>query len=103
MRIKLENEKIAIEVNSLGAELTSLKKLEDALELLWQGNREYWEDQSPLLFPIVGGLPDNQYQLDGKVYKISSHGFAKDCEFQLVKKDKDSSGEMFSCKYRIIV
>ena len=63
MEIKLENEKISIEISSLGAELTSLKKVENDLELLWQGNGMYWSGQSPLLFPIIGGIPDNQYIL----------------------------------------
>lgn len=90
MIIKLENEKISIEVNSLGAELTNLKKVKNSIELLWQGDEEHWGGQSPLLFPIIGGIPDNQYILDGKVYKMASHGFAKHCEFQLVEKGKDA-------------
>lgn len=85
MRVELKNEYISIEADTLGAELTSLKKLQGDLELLWQGDENYWRGQSPILFPIVGGLPDGQYELDGSVHKMNSHGFARRSQFELVE------------------
>lgn len=53
---ELKNEKISIVIDSLGAELKSLKKLEGGKEYMWCGNAEYWNRTSPILFPFVGGV-----------------------------------------------
>ena len=47
-----------------GAELTSIKK--DGIEKLHDG-KEFWNRQSPILFPIVGKLKDNKSIIDDKV------------------------------------
>lgn len=36
----------------------------------------------PILFPICGNLPDNQYTLDGQTYTLKQHGFARDLPWQ---------------------
>ena len=36
----------------------------------------------PILFPICGNLPDNQYQIDGQTYALKQHGFARDLPWQ---------------------
>jgi galactose mutarotase-like enzyme len=33
---------------------------------------------NPILFPLCGNLPDNTYTVDGKVYTIKQHGFARE-------------------------
>ena len=48
---------------------------------------KYWARTSPLLFPVVGSLKNKAYKLDGKVYPMSQHGFARDNEFELVTCD----------------
>ena len=90
MIYSLENSEIKIEVNSFGAELKSLVLLEDKLEYLWQGNPDFWNRSSPVLFPIVGKLLDNTYTFNNKQYSMSQHGFARDKEFLLVKQNKNS-------------
>ena len=37
----------------------------------------------PILFPICGNLPDNQYAFDGKTYSLKQHGFARDLPWQV--------------------
>lgn len=32
----------------------------------------------PILFPICGNLPDNQYSIDSQTYHLKQHGFARD-------------------------
>ena len=83
MITKISNDKITIEVNTLGAELHSLKRTGDDYEYLWQGNPEIWASRSPLLFPIVGAVKNGQMKVDGKHYPIGNHGFAKISEFEL--------------------
>lgn len=38
----------------------------------------------PILFPICGNLPDNQYTYEGKVYSLKQHGFGRDLPWQVV-------------------
>lgn len=90
MIYSISNEYIQVSIKKLGAELCSLKKLDDTLEYIWQADEKYWARHSPILFPIVGKLLDNEYIYENKTYKISQHGFARDCIFELVKKEDDS-------------
>ena len=80
---QISNDKVTIQVDSLGAELKSLKSLPDGREYMWQGDPAYWGRTSPVLFPIVGGLKDGRYRVDGREYAMGQHGFARDMEFRL--------------------
>ncbi|GKX30685.1 LACX protein [Vallitalea longa] len=84
----LENDVLKIEVNSFGAQLSSIKTKKDNLEYLWQGDKKVWGRKSPLLFPIVGKLLDNEYYIDGKDYQLEQHGFARDMEFEVKEINK---------------
>ena len=81
----IENERLKIKVKTLGAELTSIQSVTGELEYLWQGDPAYWSGQSYILFPVIVGLPDNGYQYQGQVYKMKSHGFARNTEFEMVE------------------
>ncbi|MGF1568348.1 MAG: aldose epimerase [Nodosilinea sp.] len=37
----------------------------------------------PILFPICGNLPGNQYSLKGQTYSLKQHGFARDLPWQV--------------------
>ena len=80
----LENEEIAIKINSRGAELKSLRMLQTEKEYMWHGDSKYWNRTSPILFPFVGGVCDRQYRAKGKNYTMGQHGFARDMEFALL-------------------
>ena len=72
-----ENE-LEIETNAYGAELTSVKykgveRLHDA--------QTFWNQHSPILFPIVGKLRYDVTLINGKEYAIPKHGFAMNMEF----------------------
>jgi len=79
----LENKNIKIAVDSKGAELKSVFNKSNQQELLWQGNPEFWDKSSPVLFPIVGTLKNDVYIYDQKQYKLPRHGFARDYDFKL--------------------
>lgn len=81
----LKNEQLQIEVSEHGAELQSILDAEGK-EYLWQGDPKYWGRRSPILFPIVCGLWDDCYRLDGYEYKMARHGFARDLDFKLINK-----------------
>jgi len=77
--IKISNGIISAEIAELGAELQSLIK--GGTEYLWDGRPEYWSGRAPILFPICGGLDGDEYEYDGKCYKLPKHGFARRKEF----------------------
>lgn len=80
---QISNDKITIQVDSMGAELKSLKEVAAGREYMWDANPQYWKRTSPVLFPLVGGLQNGVYRLDGREYPMGQHGFARDMEFQL--------------------
>lgn len=84
----LGNNHIEIAVSRHGAELTSIKK--NGTEYLWQGDPQYWNRQSPVLFPIVGSVWDGRYRAEGREFTLGQHGFARDKEFELVEKTPTS-------------
>ena len=81
----LKNEQLQVVVSEHGAELQSIQDAEGK-EYLWQGDPKYWGRRSPILFPIVCGLWDDCYRLDGYEYKMARHGFARDMDFKLINK-----------------
>lgn len=81
MRYILENEVLRAEIDSLGAELKSVKRKSDGREYLWHGDARYWNRTSPVLFPFVGAPKGKEYRYDGKTYAMGQHGFARDMEF----------------------
>lgn len=78
----LKNEKLSAEVNSLGAELTSVKS-SSGHEYIWQGQE--WKKHAPVLFPVCGGLLGSKYSFKGREYPMEKHGFAKISEFEAVE------------------
>ncbi len=90
MNYTLSNSILSIVINSKGAELNSLKNLKTNKECIWEGNPEFWGKHSPVLFPIVGALKNDSYTVDDIKYSLSRHGFARDFEFQVTTKSKES-------------
>lgn len=89
MRYILENEQLRVEVDSLGAEVKSVKNKETQMEYMWQGDPKYWGRTSPVLFPFVGSLKNKEYHYNGKTYPMGQHGFARDMEHEMVSETAD--------------
>jgi galactose mutarotase-like enzyme len=83
MQTTISNNNISISVKHHGAELSNLIRKSDGVELLWQGDPEYWTGQSPVLFPIVGNVPEDTYSFNGSSYSLGRHGFARKSSFEL--------------------
>ena len=90
MLFLLQNERFTATVASQGAQLCSLNEKKDGRAYLWYGDTKVWYEHSPLLFPVVGRLTDDQYKYNGKTYKMPKHGFLKNEEFT-VKAQSDTS------------
>jgi galactose mutarotase-like enzyme len=84
----LRGDGIAATVKADGAELCSLKNAEGR-ELLWQAGPE-WPRHSPLLFPIVGRLKNDELRHRGKTYPMTQHGFARDQRFDWMQRGPNS-------------
>lgn len=80
---QIQNKELSISVNSIGAELSSMKWGQQ--ELLWQGDKNVWARHAPVLFPFVGKLKENKFTYEGKDYSMPQHGFARDREFILTE------------------
>ena len=77
--MKLSNNVISIEVAPRGAELVSLVR--KGREYMWSGDAKFWNRRAPILFPAVGKPFNNEIRIDGQVFTMKQHGFARDCEF----------------------
>jgi galactose mutarotase-like enzyme len=79
----IENSDLRVVIKADGAELDSIRHKQHELEYLWQGDAAFWGKKSPVLFPIVGGLKDNRFTYEGKIYHLPRHGFARDKTFTI--------------------
>lgn len=83
--IYLENTELKIAISEKGAELQTIFNKETQLEYLWEGDPAFWGKKSPVLFPIVGTLKNNQFTHNGESYQLSRHGFARDKNFKITE------------------
>lgn len=86
----IANDKLTVQVDTVGAQLMSLKTNLDGCEYLWQGDPTYWKNRATVLFPICGRLFEGKYTWKDKTYEMVIHGIVKEAEFSLVKLDKSS-------------
>ena len=91
MDVKLESSDLVVKVRSKGAELFSAVRAGAAGEYMWGGDPAFWGKTSPVLFPIVGTLKDDKFNLHGKSYILSRHGFARDAEFEVRQAASDKA------------
>ena len=88
MLYTINNNRLSLAVDSLGAQMMSLLS-PDGIEYLWQGDPSYWTDRAPVLFPFIGRLTNNSYRYCGKVYPMKIHGFALETAFLLEEQSSD--------------
>jgi galactose mutarotase-like enzyme len=86
----IENEQLKIGINPHGAELKSIYHTQHQLEYMWPSDPAYWAKSSPVLFPIVGQLKENQYRHKGQSYSLPRHGFAREKEFTVANQQTGS-------------
>ena len=75
---------LEIQTKAEGAELTSIKY--NGIDRLHEIN-SFWNQQSPILFPIVGKLRYDVALINGKEYPIPKHGFACNMTFEKIKEN----------------
>lgn len=80
--VVLKNDLMTVTISTLGAEIQSVRDA-NGIERMHDGNPKWWKSHAPLLFPVAGGLKDDEYIMDGQAYKMPKHGFAKYREFAI--------------------
>ena len=90
MKHTIESEFLKVSVIEKGAELNSIWQKKNQLEYLWNGDPSFWAKKSPVLFPIVGSLKNNEYFFEGKSYSLGRHGFAREKLFRLTRQSNTS-------------
>src|ERR1700743_1667260 len=108
-RHTLRSDGMSATILAHGAELCSLKTA-DGVELMWQAGPE-WPRHSPLLFPIIGEVKNEQVRIHGKLYHKKRHGVARDNDFtfadrspqscRLVQADTAGTRARFPFAYRL--
>ncbi len=87
MTYTIETEALSVSILARGAELCSVKTAEK--EYLWQGDADFWQGQSPLLFPVIGALKDEKIMVNGQMSHFGNHGFLQHLTFDCVMQQKD--------------
>jgi galactose mutarotase-like enzyme len=82
--VKLQNQFLQAEITLCGAELIFFGN-ETTGNVLWSKQTDHWNRVAPNLFPIVGRLVNDSYTLQGKSFRMTQHGFARDREFEVVE------------------
>lgn len=82
----IENEKIAVSIDSKGAEFSSIRLKSDGTEYLWQGDERYWVGRAFNLFPICGRLTGGRYTYRNQSYAMEIHGFLRESELEAIEK-----------------
>jgi galactose mutarotase-like enzyme len=85
--ISIESAELRATIVPLGAELVSLRG-SDGLDYLWNGDPAWWPSHAPILFPIVGEVRGGELKVDGKLYPIGRHGFARGSTFEVLKAER---------------
>ena len=85
--LAIENNQLKVEINEVGAQLTHVVDKTTNADYIWNGSE--WERHAPILFPVIGKSNDNKYILNGKIYEMKQHGFARDYPWTVVDKGDD--------------
>lgn len=78
----IENERLLVRVNDYGAQLSGIYDKKNEREVVWCADPNVWNRHAPILFPFVGQTYNKSYKYNGNTYPMTSHGFARDCEFE---------------------
>lgn len=81
----LENNSIKLAVSDIGGEPRSLVNKKSGREYLYDADPKWWDNTSPVLFPVTGRFRKGFYYLDGKEYTMPIHGFVRRNPMECVK------------------
>ncbi|MCL1884924.1 MAG: aldose 1-epimerase family protein [Defluviitaleaceae bacterium] len=83
----INSDAFKVELNTTGAELSSILSKKSGMEYIWQGNPEWWAGRAPILFPMLCAIKNGTYTIGGTVYNMTKHGFVRYAEFETAQAD----------------
>ncbi len=83
---EIASDRLRATVRAQGGELIALADANGPA--LWNGGPD-WPRHAPVLFPIVGRLTDDTLIHEGRSYRLTQHGFARDSLFSWVERSTD--------------
>lgn len=86
--VRIASTHLAAGISPDGAEMRSLRTA-SGHDLLWDADARWWDATSPLLFPVIGRLPEAGVLIAGRRYAMPMHGFAQARRFELVAAKAD--------------
>lgn len=88
MLYTIQNDRIRVSIDTLGAQMQSITAA-DGTEYLWYGDKTFWGSRATNLFPYVGRLTEGRYTFGSKSYTMTPHGFAKRMEFTVIEQSAE--------------
>ena len=82
--IEIRSGATTAQISTKGAEIISFKG-PDGTERIWQADPEIWGMRSPVLFPVVCAVKNNEVIIDGASYPMTKHGFVRTWEFEVAE------------------
>lgn len=101
MEYIIKNEFLKAVISSHGAELIKLIDNE-GVNRMHTPSEDTWNRVSPILFPQISRIPSSEYKVNGKVYKMPTHGFIRDSQFTVVNSTENEITFMYSSDERTL-
>lgn len=86
--IEIASPQLTVGISPRGAEMRRLRT-SVGHDLLWSGDARWWGAISPLLFPVIGRLPEAGPLIGGRRYPLPMHGFAQTSLFTQIARAAD--------------
>ncbi|WP_452226450.1 aldose 1-epimerase family protein [Lacinutrix cladophorae] len=97
---QISNELVKIAIQKSGVELCEISSIKNDTQFMWHADPNIWGSFAPNLFPIIGGLKNNEYLFENITYHMPKHGFIRNNEaLELIKETKNSL--TFQLKYNV--
>ena len=86
----IENKNLICTIESIGAEIRSLKNKATGEEYIWKIDNSIWGSSSPVLFPAIGKIKEDKIVCNGQSYLMPKHGIIRNNTRLSFKQQGDS-------------
>lgn len=73
----IENEFLSCTIESVGAELRSMRDKTSGKEFIWPIKPDIWGSSAPVLFPAIGSIREGHWRYQGKSFPMTKHGIIR--------------------------
>lgn len=84
--ITLENDVLKVTFTPISGQMSSLVRKDNGLEYIHDG-KVGWNQQNPILFPMVCSTFNNKQLINGHVYAMGKHGVVRRSNMDLIEHD----------------